>query len=88
MMNMTSKCPAADDFIGPTPNSPYDRATMAMECLRQQRGELARIARAIGISKQAVHQWLLVPVDRVDAVAEVTGIKPEELRPDWFLPLP
>jgi DNA-binding transcriptional regulator YdaS (Cro superfamily) len=58
-----------------------------MQLLRKKRGELSRIAEAVGVSKQAVHQWRVIPPDHVSAVARVTGMKREELRPDWFKPI-
>lgn len=40
------------------------------------------------ITKQAIHQWREVPVERVLAVERATGgqVKKEQLRPDIYLP--
>lgn len=48
------------------------------------RGAKAKIARALGITKQAVSQWRRVPAGRVLIVSEITGIPPHELRPDIY----
>ena len=47
---------------------------------------LGRLARELGISKQAVcgWQWRGVPAERVVAVEKITGINRKVLRPDIF----
>jgi hypothetical protein len=45
-----------------------------------------RVAEACGIKRTAVYQWEQVPLSRVHVVAEVLGIKPEQVRPDFFKP--
>jgi len=47
-------------------------------------GSIAKLADAIGTSRQAVHQWYVVPLNRVWDVERVTKIPHEELRPDFF----
>ncbi|MFG6139478.1 transcriptional regulator [Halomonas sp. B23F22_10] len=49
-------------------------------------GGPAALARAIGISSQAVSQWSIVPAVRVMAVVKATGgkVKAKQLRPDVF----
>jgi DNA-binding transcriptional regulator YdaS (Cro superfamily) len=47
-------------------------------------GGIARLAEAIGTTKQAVHQWYMIPLNRVWAVEKATGIPHAELRPDYF----
>lgn len=49
-----------------------------------QRMAVTRIAERAGISTAAVSQWMRVPRRHVEAVAEVTGISPDKLRPDLF----
>lgn len=52
-------------------------------------GGQARLARAVGVSVQAVHQWLSkgrVPVERASKVSEVTGVSKHRLRQDIFGP--
>lgn len=47
-------------------------------------GMVAKVAKHIGVTYQAVAQWRRVPATRVLKVAEVTGIPPHELRPDLY----
>ena len=51
------------------------------------RGLPSEIARHCGISAQAVHKWKQVPPNRVRTVAVITGLTPEQIRPDVFSPL-
>lgn len=46
------------------------------------RGTKKRVADALGITHGAISQWGRVPIDRVADVSRVTGIPPQELRPD------
>jgi DNA-binding transcriptional regulator YdaS (Cro superfamily) len=48
------------------------------------KGGKARLARAIGISPQALHQWTRIPYDRITQVEKVTGVPREQLRPDLY----
>ena len=50
------------------------------------RGNLTRLADALGITKGAVAQWDKVPIKRVTAVEKETGIDRAILRPDFFAP--
>jgi DNA-binding transcriptional regulator YdaS (Cro superfamily) len=56
------------------------------EKLRTTRGVPTRIARKLGIKPQAVHQWTMVPLDRVFDVARLTGVSRRRLRPDHHRP--
>ncbi len=47
-------------------------------------GSIAELADAIGTSRQAVHQWYMIPLNRVWDVERVTKIPHQELRPDFF----
>jgi hypothetical protein len=49
-------------------------------------GLRVQIAKACDISPQSVTQWKKVPAHWVQTVAEVTGWKPEDIRPDIFKP--
>jgi hypothetical protein len=45
----------------------------------------AELARSIGISRAAIGKWKAdVPADRVNQVAEATGLKPEWIRPQPY----
>lgn len=57
---------------------------LILDAALQIRGTVKRIAQRCGISTAAVSRWRRVPKRRVDAVAEVTGIRPEKLRPDLY----
>lgn len=60
--------------------SPKDRAVAAA-------GGVTKLADAIGVTRSAVSQWDTIPMDRVFAVAGLTGIPAHELRPD-LIPAP
>jgi hypothetical protein len=49
-----------------------------------QRLAVKRIAQATGITSQAVSRWHRVPERWLEAVAYVTGMPKEVLRPDLF----
>lgn len=51
-------------------------------------GTAAALARCIGVTPQAIGQWDKVPINRVAAVEQATGISRYELRPDIFGDLP
>jgi DNA-binding transcriptional regulator YdaS (Cro superfamily) len=47
-------------------------------------GSAAQLARALGITRSAISQWRVVPVNRVRDIERLTGIHRSELRPDIF----
>lgn len=47
-------------------------------------GLISAIARRLRISRQAVSAWKAVPLNRVVAVENITGIDRERLRPDIY----
>jgi len=47
-------------------------------------GSFAALARALGVTKGAVHQWTRVPAERVLAVEAATGVPRQQLRPDLY----
>jgi DNA-binding transcriptional regulator YdaS (Cro superfamily) len=51
-----------------------------------KRGNLAELARELGVDKSTVTRWAAgqVPVERVNDVSRITGIPRHELRPDIF----
>lgn len=49
-----------------------------------ERGRRSLLAAECGITHGAISQWDRVPAERVLAVSRLTGIPPEELRPDIF----
>lgn len=49
-------------------------------------GTIARLAKMIGVTRSAVHQWPRIPAERVLEVERVTGVPRHELRPDIYPP--
>ena len=47
-------------------------------------GGVVALSKALGLSRGAVSQWQVVPLNRVKDVERITGIPREELRPDFF----
>jgi DNA-binding transcriptional regulator YdaS (Cro superfamily) len=71
---------------GRTLDKPTPESLAAMARIRAERGLLRRIADELKVSLPAVSQWQQVPLDRVIAVEQVTGILREQLRADFHLP--
>mgnify|MGYP000694615080 CR=1 FL=1 len=44
----------------------------------------ALIAEMCGISRQSITKWKTVPSSRVRQLAEATGLRPEEIRPEPY----
>lgn len=49
-------------------------------------GSGAKLADLIGVSRQAIYQWQVIPADRVVAIELATGVPRERLRPDLYRP--
>jgi DNA-binding transcriptional regulator YdaS (Cro superfamily) len=47
-------------------------------------GSVSRLARAIGVTPQAVSQWHDPPANRVLAIERATGVSRHRLRPDIY----
>ena len=47
-------------------------------------GGATALAKKLGIKPPSVYSWKVVPPLRVLAVAKLTGIPPEKLRPDLY----
>lgn len=43
-----------------------------------------KLAGLLGISPQAVSQWVKIPLNRVFDIEKTTGVPRHELRPDFF----
>ena len=52
--------------------------------IKAARGNLTRLAAAIGVTPAAITQWEKVPAERVVEVSDATGIPRKLLRPDLF----
>ncbi|MDC7784810.1 Cro/CI family transcriptional regulator [Rhodoplanes sp. TEM] len=59
----------------------------AIAYIRSTKGLAVKVAKALGIGRQAVYQWRRVPPERVLTVSEVTGLPPHQIRPDLY-PVP
>ena len=82
-MRKAKKSPRAQAKRAPKPAT-IRSAQRVMRKLRGERGLLSKIAIGIGVKPQAVHQWDVVPLQRVLEVERVTGKPRHELRPDFF----
>lgn len=47
-------------------------------------GTVAALARKLGITRAAIHQWTRVPAERVIEVERATGVSRATLRPDLY----
>jgi DNA-binding transcriptional regulator YdaS (Cro superfamily) len=50
-------------------------------------GTIAALARALGVTRAAIHQWRRIPAERVISVEKATGVPRHELRPDLYPPI-
>ncbi|GAN49669.1 Cro/CI family transcriptional regulator [Methylobacterium radiotolerans] len=89
-----SKVEAINAFSPPPPRcdaNAVDQRQLMREALNRAVRAVrfkAALARAIGISTQAVDKWDVVPAERVLKVEEITGVSRHDLRPDVFGPAP
>jgi DNA-binding transcriptional regulator YdaS (Cro superfamily) len=61
---------------------------IALKFAIQKIGNQATLARALGISSQAITQWGKVPPTRVIEIERLTGVNRSDLRPDIYPPEP
>ncbi|NEI52677.1 hypothetical protein GR217_34225 [Rhizobium leguminosarum] len=61
-----------------------DPRIVACELAKLRAGGAKVIAAHLGIKRQAVAQWLIVPPNRVVKVEQLSGISRKVLRPDIF----
>jgi DNA-binding transcriptional regulator YdaS (Cro superfamily) len=47
-------------------------------------GSINKLARALGMSQQALSEWRSVPAGRIVQVEAITGVPREKLRPDLY----
>lgn len=50
----------------------------------RERGLFPKIIARLGIKRQALESWRVVPADRVMVIAELSGLAPHIIRPDIF----
>lgn len=52
-----------------------------------RRGRVGELARATGLSKQAISAWKRIPAERAPVISKTLGLPLHELRPDlWPAP--
>ena len=61
-----------------------DRDPCLMAVIRRY-GTAARLALALGLSRQAVASWDMVPAKWVKQIADHTGMHPYRIRPDLYV---
>jgi hypothetical protein len=61
---------------------PSAQEILLMRRSLEGKGGITWIAQAVRASKQAVSRWYQVPVERVSAISEATGIPRYKIRPD------
>lgn len=47
-------------------------------------GGTGRVTRALGVTRQTLHQWEVVPVARLPEIEHLSGIDRKVIRPDVF----
>ena len=52
--------------------------------IRETLGLQSKLARHLGVSRQAISDWPVVPINRLNEVEDFTGIDRADLRPDIF----
>ncbi|MDW9372246.1 hypothetical protein GOB07_31675 [Sinorhizobium meliloti] len=65
---------------------PPDPRTIACEAAKTRAGGTKFLARRLGVSRQLVHAWKIVPAKHALRVEKETGISCHILRPDVFGP--
>jgi DNA-binding transcriptional regulator YdaS (Cro superfamily) len=65
----------------PTPEAGLTRAIAAVKTA-------SALARSLNITPSAVLQWDKIPAERIGEVSRITGIPPQDLRPDIFGSMP
>lgn len=50
----------------------------------ERAGSLSSVANHLGITRAAVSVWKKIPLRHVRAIAALTGLPPEQIRPDIY----
>lgn len=61
-----------------------DKGTSKICGIAVSRGDITRVAEAIGITRGAVSQWRKIPAEYCSVVSDITGHPVSVLRPDVF----
>ena len=43
-----------------------------------------QLARALGVNRQSIYSWTRIPAERVQQIADLSGLQLHEIRPDIF----
>lgn len=60
------------------------KTSAGLKEIRERKGLQSELARHLGVTRQAISDWPVVPIDRLKQVEKFTGIPRERLRPDIF----
>jgi DNA-binding transcriptional regulator YdaS (Cro superfamily) len=71
-------------WLASTQVAGYKQIMSALQKAIDRAGNPTKLGKLIGISRQAVEQWKVVPPERVLAVEKATGVSRYELRPDIY----
>ena len=63
---------------------PRDERVLACKKAVARAGGLTEVGRHFGVTPQAIYKWEVVPADRCQELAEISGMTVYELRPDIF----
>jgi len=62
----------------------YTQIMSALQKAISIAGNSSKLGKKVGVSRQAVEQWKVVPPERVLAVERATGVSRYDLRPDIY----
>lgn len=68
----------------PRKKSVKPKISKGLTQIRTSKGLQSKLARHLGVTRQAISAWPVVPIDRLKDVEKFTGIPRETLRPDIF----
>lgn len=70
-------------YLGETMKAKKPKSPELLEVMYRF-GTLGAVSSALGVSKAAVSVWHRIPLHHVRKVCELTGMRPEEVRPDVY----
>lgn len=69
--------------VRPKPTRRVPRNPILMDIFARV-GSATKLAQELGITRQAISFWQQVPLSHVKAVAKITGMTREQIRPDIY----